>query len=91
MTNNEYSLIVFQVTVGDTYYVKANGLNDIVLAYPENIQQFITLKLLVFITPILEGIHTIQPIHTQENEVSTNIPIPAQNFHQCYCRYNITI
>ncbi len=47
-----FLLMVLQITVRENHHVKVNGLHDIILAYPEFIQQIMMKKLLVFVTPL---------------------------------------
>jgi hypothetical protein len=53
-----FLLVGLQISAGENYPVKVNGLHDIILAYPE------VMKLLVFVTPLDEKLN----INTQQNK-----------------------
>ena len=81
-----FCVVILQMTVGENHPVKVNGLHDIILAYPDEIQNWIVEKLLVFITPVDGKLSTVQPYHTQEGKVAERIPNLARGFRQCVCR-----
>lgn len=84
-----FLLVVLQITVGENHPIKVNGLHDIVLAYPEFIQQRIIKKMLVFVTPLDGKLNSVQPLHTQQNKVAQVIPKLVQGFEQCVCRQSV--
>lgn len=84
-----FLLVVLQITVGENHPVKVNGLHDIILAYPEFVQQRIIKKLLVFATPLDGKLNSVQPLHTQQNKVAQVIPNLVKGFEQCFCRLTI--
>lgn len=86
---SSFHLVVLQITVGEKHPVKVNGLHDIILAYPEFIQQRIEKKLLVFVTPVDGKLNSVQPLHTQQNKVALTIPQLVQGFEQCVCRLSV--
>ena len=81
-----FCVVILQITVGEEHPVKVNGLHDIILAYPEEIQKRIVEKLLVFLTPADGKLSTVQPYLTQEGKVAERIPNLARGFRQCVCR-----
>lgn len=84
-----YLLVVLQFTVGEKHPIKINGLNDIVLAFPESLRKRIVDKLFVFVTPPEGKLNKVQPLHTQNNKVAENIPLLVQGFIQCVYRHSV--
>ncbi len=84
-----YALAVLQMTVGETHPVKVNGLHDILLAYPEEIQKRIVEKMLIFVTPLDGKLNSVQPLHTQDNKVADSIPQLVKGFKQYVCRIKL--
>jgi len=50
--NETYYLIVLQITVAENHPVKVHGLRQIIAAYSTEIQNKITRKFLIFVTPL---------------------------------------
>lgn len=82
-------LLVLQMTVGDNHPVKANGLRDIVLAYPLDVRNDLRNKLLGFVIPLHGALNSTQPLHTQGGRAIERIPTEVQGFAQYVCRYTI--
>ncbi len=61
---NNYLLVVFQITVGETHSVKVNGLREILAAFPADYN--FTTKALVFVTPNFGKLNKIQKLTTQK-------------------------
>ncbi len=51
-----------QFTAGDNHPVKVNGLHDILLAYPEHIQNRIVEKRLICVAPTGRKLNAVQPL-----------------------------
>jgi hypothetical protein len=80
-----YTLVIFQITVAKTHSVKANGLRDILQAFPKAVRSKITRKVLVFITPGFGSLDAKQSIQTQKGSEASY----ATDFHQYICRLEI--
>jgi len=88
--NEAYYLIVLQITVSDEHPVKVKGLNRIIAAYSKEIQNNITRKFLIFVTPLHGKLNSIQPYHV-DGKVAVHIPKDIKKFEQCTFRYEISI
>jgi hypothetical protein len=88
--NDAYVLIVLQMTVGAKQPIKANGLKDIVLAYPLDVQNALSKKVLGFVIPAEGTLNSKQPLlHTRGGKVIERIPTEIQGFEQYVCKYKI--
>ena len=87
LQQSTYTLIVVQVTVAEHHPIKANGLGDILNAFPLLPQ--ISRKLILFVTPVDGRLHSAQPLHTKENRVMSVVPVDVQDFEQWVYRYKI--
>lgn len=84
------TLIVLQVTVGETHPINVNGLKNIVQAYPLTVQKALVKKCFVFVTPVHGALQRQQqPLHTQEGAVATHVPSEAQGFQQYVVEYDL--
>ena len=90
--DDNYMLIVIQVTTAHKHPVKVNGLKTIVSAFPEELRKLIKRKVILFVTPIDGHITTMQPLHSKENKVikAMNIPKEAKDFEQWLYRHSVT-
>jgi hypothetical protein len=89
--SESFMMVIFQVTVGKTHPVKANGLKDILMAYPENVRNKITRKILVFVIPTHGTLDKEQKLRTQKDEEAVLLPIIVKNFQQYVYRHNICV
>jgi hypothetical protein len=78
-------LAVLQITVGKKHPVKTNGLKKIVAAFPPVVQDSITEKILLFVTPKHGQLCSVQPWYTQQDKVVTMAP----GFEQFVCRHTL--
>jgi hypothetical protein len=87
-----YMLVVLQVTVAASHPVKANGLVDIVDAFPEALQSNIKKKALLFVKDAHGTFDKEQAIVNQARKVMApmNIPIKIRDFEQYVCSYLIS-
>lgn len=82
--NGLHMLLVLQVTVGQSHPVKANGLKEIVLAFPEPKRLLIARKVIVFVTPSDGKINAVQALHSQNGTVlsASTVPHEVRDFEQ---------
>ena len=75
-----YQLVVLQSTVGASHPVKVNGLHDISLAFPQDVRDRITRRMLVFLTPLHGRINSVQTLINQKGDPmhSNDIPIVVE-------------
>ena len=62
------TLVILQVTVGEKHPVKANGLKEIVRAFPESTRSLIARKVIIFVTPLDGKLNTVQALHSQKRK-----------------------
>ena len=86
---NSFSLVVFQVTVGNSHPVKVKGLCDIWNAFPSNVKENIKRKVLVFVIPLHGSLDQLQRLITKKGEVANVVPHVARDFEQYVYRYQI--
>ena len=86
---DSYLLVVLQITVGSSHPVRANGLRDILLAFPESVRHKITRKAFVFVTPNWGTLDKEQKLITQRGEEIAAIPRDAQGFQQYVYRHKL--
>jgi hypothetical protein len=84
-----YVLIVLQMTVSENHPIRANGLRDIALAYPLDVRNALSKKLLGFVIPMDGALRSIQPLHTRDGKIIERIPVEVQGFEQYVCQYKI--
>jgi hypothetical protein len=86
-----YMLVVLQMTVGKTHPVMTSGLNDILLAFPEDVREKIVEKALIFVTPLQCELDKEQKlINADVNQTeTTKFPIAVRGFEQFVYRYEI--
>ena len=65
---DNFLLVIFQITFEKSHPVKVNGLYDICLAFPESVRSKITSSSLVFFTPKNNFINTEQKLFIQVDE-----------------------
>jgi hypothetical protein len=87
--NDEYWLIVLQMTVGQKHPIKANGLQTIVMAYEERSRSLLKKKVLGFVIPVDGKLHGVQALHNQDGKVIQKVPKEVKDFKQFVCRYKI--
>ena len=87
-SDSSFSLIIFQITVGESHPVKVNGLCDIWNAFPSNVKHNITRKVLVFIISLHGSLDREQKFITKRGKITT-VPHIARDFEQYVCRYQI--
>ena len=80
-------LIVLQITVGMKHPVKTNGLKRILHAFPHTLQESLTKKMLLFITPKNGRLSSVQKWHTQQDTVAKKAP----DFEQFVCRHTLAL
>jgi hypothetical protein len=88
--NGIFVLFVLQMTVSKKHPIKANGLRDIVLAYPLDVQNALSKKLLGFVIPMHGALDSVQPLHTRDGKVIERIPTGVEGFEQYVCEYKIS-
>mmetsp|Transcript_14848 Transcript_14848/g.13426 ORF Transcript_14848/g.13426 Transcript_14848/m.13426 type:complete len:93 (-) Transcript_14848:98-376(-) len=86
----KFAIIVLQFTVAEKHPVKVKGLKRIIAAYSKDIQNNITRKFLIFVTPLHGKLNSIQPYHV-DGKVAVHIPRDIKKFEQCTFRYEISI
>jgi hypothetical protein len=86
-----YLLVVLQITVGKSHPIKANGLNDILLAYQADVKAAVVSKALVFVLPAHGELDKEQALHTQKEEQmdSGRVPMAVRDFKQYVYRHTI--
>lgn len=84
-----YVLLGLQMTVSETHPIIANGLKDIVRAYPLDVQSRLSKKLVGFVTPVNGCLLSMQPIHTRDGSVMEQLPTEVEGFEQYVCEYNL--
>jgi hypothetical protein len=82
-----YMLVVLQVTVAVSHPIKANGLIDILGAFPESLRSKISKKALVFIKNACGTFYQEQAIL---NRPDNNIPVEIRDFEQYVCSYRLS-
>ena len=87
------TLVILQVTVGEKHPVKANGLKEIVRAFPEPTRSLIARKVIIFVTPLDGKLNTVQALHSQKRKVlsASNIPREVRDFEQWVYRHAIIV
>ena len=91
--NRTKVLIVLQMTIAQDHPVQANGLANIVNAFPASIRNF-RRKILLFVTPKYGKLRNEQPLQAVRNEVysgESHIPTAARNFEQWLYRYELVV
>ena len=73
-SDNSFSLVVFQVTVGKSRPVKVNGLCDILKAFPTNVVSNIKHKVLVFVFPLYGSLDGKQKLITKKGQDAGVLP-----------------
>ena len=85
-----FRLVVLQITVGKSHPVKANGLNNIVKAFHEEVREKISEKLLVFVIPKYNTLVNVQQLVTQSNTESVHMQSNARGFQQYVYHHEIS-
>ena len=85
-----FRLVVFQITVGKSHPVRANGLGKIVQAFPEEVRKKIKEKLLVFVIPKHNTLVNVQQLVTQNNTEIVRVEPNARDFQQYVYRHEIS-
>lgn len=87
--SSHWMLLVFQITVGESHPIKANGLIKILDAIDPTIRGNFTQKLLVFVTPWHSKLERTQPYHTAQGKVIAQSSSKVYEFRQAVCRYKL--
>lgn len=89
MIDNQLTLIVVQITVGESHPIKANGLKKIVQCYDVDFER----KIVLFCIPKQGKLHKRQPFHTQQDKVidPKHIPEAVKGFEQWRCEIEIDV
>lgn len=84
-------LIILQITISERHPIKVGGLCDIIAAFPQEVQEQVCAKLLVFVTPIDGKLASAQPFCSRQNKVidSDKLPPSAHGFEQFVYRHSI--
>ena len=85
-------LVVLQMTSSETHPIKADGLTSIFNAYAKAIRVNITRRIIIFVTPLIGELKTLQPLHMRNNTVyegENHIPPVARKFEQWVYRYRM--
>ena len=88
-SDNSFSLVIFQVTVGKSHPVKVNGLCDILNAFPSSVVSIIKRKVLVFVVPLHGSLDGKQQLITKKGEDARVVPYLARDFEQYVYRRQI--
>ena len=88
-SDNSFSLVIFQVTVGKSHPVKVNGLCDILNAFPASVVSNINRKVLVFVVPLHDSLDGKQKLITKKGEDARVVPYLARDFEQYVYRRQI--
>ena len=86
---SHFRLVIFQITVGKSQPVKVNGLLNILRAFPKDVTDKITQKLLVFVIPKHGALNAEQTLHTQKGKESVVMPDIVRGFQQYVYRHEI--
>ena len=89
MGEDGFRLVVFQITVGKSHPVRANGLGKIVQAFPKKVRKKIKEKLLVFVIPKHHTLDKVQQLVTQNNTEIRRVESIARSFQQYVYRHEI--
>ena len=73
-SDNSFSLVIFQVTVGKSRPVKVNGLCDILKDFPANVVSNIKRKVLVFVVPLHGFLDGKQKFITKKGQDAGDLP-----------------
>jgi hypothetical protein len=86
----EMSILVKQVTVGESHKIKANGLVDIVMAYKRSHPMLkIVHKLFLFVLPSNGSLNTVQTLTTLQDTDLIRTSQEANGFVQCVYRHYV--
>ena len=85
-----FRLVVFQITVGQSHPVKANGLGKIVKSFPEEVRKKIKEKLLVFVIPKHGTLVNVQQLVTKNNTETVKLTTNVRDFQQYVYRHEIS-
>jgi hypothetical protein len=87
-----YHMIIVQITVAESHPIKVKGLSDIVSAYPEDIQNKITKKALVFLTANHGKLKSVQQYTTKRGGAyNGNLPKEIKGIRQYKAEYNFPL
>ena len=84
---------MFQVTIGSTHPIKANGLKTICEAFSDEMRSKIARKVFMFVIPFDGKLHSLQPLHTVKSKTfddESRIPVNARDFEQWVYRRRIS-
>lgn len=87
-TEGECSLVVLQVTVGGEHCLQADGLLDILLAYPEQLRDCIAHKAVVFVMPRSDQALDREQVFTTQPGQQT-VLVVMQDFKQYVYRHDL--
>lgn len=85
-----YRLVVLQITVASSHPVKANGIVNILKAFPAAIRARVTEKALVFINDYKAKIGVWQNFVSKYKKKLTKVPAVVKNFKQYVCAYTFS-
>jgi hypothetical protein len=89
-SGRNYRMVIFQITVGKSHPVKANGLNDIFSAFPKKIRDMINEMALIFVIPNYGTLNRKQQITTKKGtEFKKAFPSSLNNLKQYVYKYKI--
>ena len=85
-------MIIVQITVAKSHPIKVKGLSDIVSAYPEDIQNKITKKALVFLTTNRGKLKSVQQYTTEGGGAyKGNLPKEVEDIRQYKAEYKFPL